>query len=117
MSTYTTAAVSFLSDLDAAKAYVLFRSAADVNGIIDAMSKQWIVASQPLDMYTMLRRDEGSLQAHALCCEMYGTSLVLYVREAGRREWSFITDEGNGKELYDIGSDVQAIAYLLARFW
>lgn len=117
MSAYTTTAVSFLSDLDAAKAYVLSRSAADINGIIDEMAKQWTVSSQPLDMYTMLRRDEGSLQAHALCCKMYGTSLALYVRETGRREWSFITNEGDSEEFYDIESDVQAIAYLLARFW
>ena len=108
-------AVEYLSNLNAAIEYVGSRSHGDVYDLVDELNKAFVVTTGPLGVYEMLRDGTSTCDTY-MCVKKYGLSLAVFVTDEGRRDWTVIRDDDEMSECLDI-EPVQAIAYMLARYW
>jgi len=112
-NSWCTPASYYLEDLDAAIRYVGSRSVSDVYELSAEVNSRFVATCGPLDPWSMIK-DGTSSRDTAMCAKMYGhVSLAVFISENGYRDWTIIVDGGDCLDI----EPVQAIAYLLARFW
>jgi len=112
-NSWCTPASYYLEDLDAAIRYVGSRSAADVAAITHEVNSKFRVSIPPLDSLFLLRPEYDRHMMLSLCAVMYDKVSIAVSVSRHSRNWTIIIDDGDCLDI----EPVQAIAYLLARFW
>lgn len=115
INTFSYKALDFLSNLDDAIDYVGSRSQDDVCSLAREINSSMSVGMGPMDAFGYhFLRDGSSNNDVSLRTVMYGhVSIAVIITEEGRRDWSVIVDGGDCLDI----EPVQAMAYILARFW
>ena len=114
INTFSFPAVGFFTNLDAAEQYVRSRSMDDVMSLTETLNESFQVKCGPIDSWSVLWGKAASNDI-SMNTVMYGrVSIAVIINSCGRRDWSVML--AGKDDCWDI-EPVQAIAYILARFW